>query len=346
MVGENKWFAYTFDTNAVTAPRKRSVRGGTKDKKNQKPVVGHLPLPEAVLDILKTPMPERREPAAPRRIEPIGNITNTGDGGPSDCAPDPKIRHTIISPKTFDISDAKLELVKILHTTKSYNSQQNTHTPFDLCFEILGKLQFSDANTFLVISNLEFVVTLIDGYGVSPNNIYFVDEGLENGSGGLSKKTVAAEELIPEENVLTYNQFNEGVGMKFDFVVGNPPFSTTNEGKQSGKRSVVLYPEFFKKSVALADCVAMIMPDTSNYVASAHNDFLIETNAKAFGISENMHAFMGIIIKTWFVVYNKSDTTPSNIFPTSSSDNTFSLSSFRASLSDKIILFSSSSHDS
>ncbi len=172
MVGENKWF--TFDTISATTPRK----GRTKDKKIQKPVVGYVPLSAAVLDILKTPIPEHREPATPHQTVQIDHTTNTDDDRYSDCVPDLKIRHTIIPPKTFVISDAKLELMKDLFSIKSCNSQQNTHTPFDLCYEILGKLQFSNANKFLVISNLEFVVTLIDGYGVSQNNIYFVDEGL------------------------------------------------------------------------------------------------------------------------------------------------------------------------
>ena len=39
------------------------------------------------------------------------------------------------------------------------------------------------------------------------------------------------------------------------------------------------------------------------------------------------------------------ETTPSNTFPTSSSDRTFSLSSLRASLSERIILLSSSSNN-
>ena len=109
--------------------------------------------------------------------------------------------------------------------------------------------------------------------------------------------------------------------MKFDYIVGNPPFSMTNPGKTSGKRSIVLYPEFYKNAVLNADCVAMVMPDTSNYASSAHNDFLISSNAKAFEISQAMHDTMGIIIKTWYVISRKNDAEPSNIVFTSNLEN-------------------------
>lgn len=275
MVGENKW--YTFDTISATTPRK----GRPKDKKIQKPVVGYVPLSAAVLDILKTPISERRETETPNQTGPIVEITNIGDDSPADCVLYHKICNTIIPPKTFDISVAKLELMRCLYSKKAYKSQQNTHTPFDLCFEILGKLKISDANKFLVISNLEFVVTLIDGYGMSPNNIYFVDEGLENGSGIMSKKTFAAEELIPEENVFAFNQFNMGVGMKFDFVVGNPPFT---EQSANSTNTSKLYDKISMRAVKLTKdggITAMIVPSVFTNTASKFGSFL-EDNGVCF----------------------------------------------------------------
>jgi len=51
-----------------------------------------------------------------------------------------------------------------------------------------------------------------------------------------------------------------------DVIIGNPPFSKTNEGRTAGKKAVNLYPEFYKKSVELAKIVAMVMPSTKNQV--------------------------------------------------------------------------------
>ena len=109
--------------------------------------------------------------------------------------------------------------------------------------------------------------------------------------------------------------------MKFDVVVGNPPFSVTTPGKKVGKRSIALYPTFFRRAVHNANCVAMVMPDTTTYVASEHNTFLVSSRAKSFVISQSYHKQMGIIIKTWYVIVDKSDTVPSNIKFTAKLDN-------------------------
>lgn len=197
-------------------------------------------------------------------------------------------------------------------------SKQTVHTPFELCWEILENMNISADKKFLVISALEFVVVLMDVFKVSKHNIFFLDEGMKDGT-NFSIKMDACEKLgLPQHQILTIEGMLE---MKFDFIVGNPPFSITNPGKTSGKRSVVLYPEFYRKAVLNSDCVAMVMPDTSNYAASAHNDFLLSSKAKAYPISQEMHDTMGIIIKTWYVIHYKGDNTPSNIVFTTNLEN-------------------------
>ena len=208
----------------------------------------------------------------------------------------------------------KLEFYK-----KLLKNLQNVHTPYDLCLEILNKMNIQHGKTILVVSAVEFVAVLIDQFGIDKKDIFFLDEGRVDGKMGTIKKVVLMSELeITPEQILTVEGAKK---MKFDYVVGNPPFSMTNPGKTSGKRSIVLYPEFYKNAVLNADCVAMVMPDTSNYASSAHNDFLISSNAKAFEISQAMHDTMGIIIKTWYVISRKNDAEPSNIVFTSNLEN-------------------------
>ncbi len=125
--------------------------------------------------------------------------------------------------------------------------------------------------------------------------------GFENRAGGISKKTFMAENLIPEENVLTYNQFNEGVGMKFDFVVGNPPFSDGRPDGKGGKSSNdILYVKFFNKARELANNIAMILPSTLNKQMKEHNLVLSEVVTDYREISKE--EFPGPTIDMWYVI--------------------------------------------
>jgi len=72
---------------------------------------------------------------------------------------------------------------------------------------------------------------------------------------------------------------------KFDVVLTNPPYSDGNRG---GK---LLYPQFFKKSLELADVVASVMPvdlDTNHMKLKAHNK-LIRTHLVELGPNVNEH---------------------------------------------------------
>lgn len=55
-----------------------------------------------------------------------------------------------------------------------------------------------------------------------------------------SKKTDAALDLIPEDHVWEYRKFERGVDMKFDFVVGNPPWGL-NENDNRSTNGTKLY---------------------------------------------------------------------------------------------------------
>lgn len=92
--------------------------------------------------------------------------------------------------------------------------------------------------------------------------------------------------------------------MKFDIIIGNPPFSKQNEGKTAGKKAVNLYPKFYEKAVALADMVYMIMPDTGKQVNAGHNKKL---KATAFDIRPiSGEEFPGVGIKMWVAFYDKN----------------------------------------
>ena len=200
---------------------------------------------------------------------------------------------------------------------------QKIMTPVELCQEIINQLDVNN-KSILVMFNPEFVNELVFTYGIDPANIYFMgDEGEVGRKYGIVKNKMG----VPDSNIIYWNPNDpiltkEEFGMKFDLCLLNPPFSKTNEGKTSGKRSVVLYPDFFNIAHELADVVAIVMPDTTNYVGLAeHNKNLINRNGKAHPVSDEFHKMMDIIIKTWYVIVNKNDDTPSNINFTTSKEN-------------------------
>lgn len=100
--------------------------------------------------------------------------------------------------------------------------------------------------------------------------------------------------------------------MKFDMIVGNPPFSKAGEGKTSGKRSEELYIQFYKWAVTRADIVAMVLPTTDKKLQKNHNDLLRQTANTITYIDDSV--FPGVTMPMWYVISNKNNTSrPNNI---------------------------------
>jgi hypothetical protein len=247
-------------------------------------------------------------------------IASKQQNSPKSEKPQPFTVTPLDTAKKQELYSGIISMFKEPDTFESLQeNRQNKHTPFLLCLEIIKRMNIQPGKKILVISALEFIPVLIDQFGIDKDDIFFLDEGRNDGKIKTIKMAVLIRRLaFRPDQILSIEGAQK---MKFDYIVGNPPFSMTNPGKTSGKRSIVLYPEFYKNAVLNADCVAMVMPDTSNYASSAHNDFLISSNAKAFEISQAMHDTMGIIIKTWYVISRKNDVQPSNIVFTSNLEN-------------------------
>lgn len=114
-----------------------------------------------------------------------------------------------------------------------FEGSHNIHTPQKLVEEILKKITLADQK-ILVMFNLEFVVSLLHTHKINPKNITLLSDH-EN-------KT-----LIAKDAGINYITKLE-TDMKFDVVVGNPPYdksTTTNSDK--------LWPVFLSKGLSLTN---------------------------------------------------------------------------------------------
>ncbi len=169
----------------------------------------------------------------------------------------PKDDKNIIINSHPDVSEDYLEWVKVLYSPDwadlLKNQLQSEHTPFALCVEILDKVKIVQNKKVLVISAIEFIAVLIDKLGIKKENIFFLDEGQKDATMNSVKREVIIEaDMIPEQNILNMNEVKK---MKFDFVVGNPPYN--------GKAA--LHQKFFNLGFSLlvdGGVIAFIQPAT------------------------------------------------------------------------------------
>jgi hypothetical protein len=111
---------------------------------------------------------------------------------------------------------------------------------------------------------------------------------------------VISNHLIASD-FLTYNWS----GMKFDVVVGNPPFSKVGDGKQAGKRGQELYAQFYAWAIENSSMVAMVMPTTEKKVQKNHNQLLRSTANVIKHIDPDV--FPGIVMPMWYVISVKDN---------------------------------------
>ena len=119
-------------------------------------------------------------------------------------------------------------------------------------------------------------------------------------------------DICEQELNITYITIEEFLNLKdvkFDAVVGNPPYSLA--GNKTGKkgRAKNLYPDFYMKSVELADNVSMIVPDTHRQHIS-FNEFIRKNTNKILPVDDS--AF-DVNIATWCLVKDGSDTNVDHI---------------------------------
>ncbi|MCX7593127.1 MAG: Eco57I restriction-modification methylase domain-containing protein [Fischerella sp.] len=147
------------------------------------------------------------------------------------------------------------------------------HTPQGLVEEILSHLPLQ--GSILVLFNIEFVISLIYTYKVDPSSITFYSDH-KNKSYFCKKLGVKYIESLETD-------------MKFDVVVGNPPYQD--------KTNSNLYKKFISKAKEISNLVALIVP-SSNF-----KDIDEFQNLKKYSFKGNCFSNVQVLV-SWFVWEN------------------------------------------
>ena len=118
---------------------------------------------------------------------------------------------------------------------------------------------------------------------------------------GYTKKAMG---VIGHMEVKDINEIDDN--MKFDVIVGNPPFSEVGAGNKTGTgKKSLLYPQFFKRATEISKTGAMIMPPTAqvNRDNKKHNDLIKLTAHNIVRVSEEEKNKMGVGIDMWTIYW-------------------------------------------
>jgi len=191
---------------------------------------------------------------------------------------------------------------KIRHMVDQGYLKHSIYHPVELVDEIIENSRLVREAKILVLYNIEFAVSILEDYeDIYPQDIYLLHDGDDTVIALCSKLGITP--ITMKELQITMED-----DMKFDLVIGNPPFSSHKEGKQAGKRGKELYIEFYKLALEISETVTMIMPTTDKKVQKKHNERLIETAKVIEYIKDDM--FKGISMPMWYVISDNSRRKP------------------------------------
>jgi len=173
-------------------------------------------------------------------------------------------------------------------------------TPYDLIDDVMLNMDVDfDNKSIAVLYNVEWVVSLLEDWEVDPKNITFFGDS-EN------KEKLALRFGSKYHDVSdTKKFFEEDIDVKFDVIVGNPPYQSTEDGSKRKKLWVLIA----KWSINHAGIVAMITPNAwlknnSKYFSKISN---LITHKLVFFERANEYFNVGEDIGYWIVDNNTNN---------------------------------------
>jgi hypothetical protein len=126
---------------------------------------------------------------------------------------------------------------------------QNVFTPPRIIRRMLNNIKFNENSKILIWYNVEFLIYLVKEIGLSPKNIYIYTNTKDKLILKKQGYNVIFQEEINFDNI--NNELNE---VKFDIVIGNPPYqSENNKGNK-------LWIKFINKSFELSKNLCYVVP--------------------------------------------------------------------------------------
>lgn len=152
--------------------------------------------------------------------------------------------------------------------------QHHIHTPFELCEEILGKIEKKPVSDYLVMFNLEFLYAVMKLVDHDLDTVYYYTTD--------TNKAKAAIRLFPEVKII--DKLEDG--MKFDVIVGNPPYQKSDDESSFTN----LWADFVHKAFGMSkQYVAMITPKTwGNQVTKENPSSQVFGYIRKFGVVVNI----------------------------------------------------------
>lgn len=141
--------------------------------------------------------------------------------------------------------DKKKEVIRSLLSYQTNNDFSSTcqfnhhiHTPFALCNEILGHIDFDSFPRYiriLVLFNMEFVYSLSKYVDLREKVVYYYTTD--------THKAAVIRVLFPQVHIIDTLETD----MKFDVVVGNPPYQT--KANNEFKKTAPIWQKFVSKTL-------------------------------------------------------------------------------------------------
>jgi hypothetical protein len=179
----------------------------------------------------------------------------------------------------------RLKLFELLKKESEtlFSDSHNVFTPLALTNNVLSKIDVKN-KTILVMYNVEFVITLIEVYSADPEQIVFYSDHKNK------------SKLVERFGVKYIEELSN---MKFDLVIGNPPYQ---DGSQDGGQNKI-YNQICKKALTLIedDGVLAFVTPTSVLKKSKRFSLLDQPGLKTVDFTADDYFNVGINICSWIV---------------------------------------------
>lgn len=149
--------------------------------------------------------------------------------------------------------------------TKVDSDGNYIRTPYTLCYEIVEHIHSNDSwwadKKILVVDTVEFIPVLLT-FGVNKCNITYVAPYEFKG-----KIASTLGVCVVQDSLLTWK-----TNMKFDVVIGNPPYTDGTQGANE------IYTEIINRIYKLADPIILAMITPENFVNGAQKKKSVREN--------------------------------------------------------------------